>query len=308
MDVGEKPYPDAVKFSRHLKHLAVIAASAVLYGACGGSGDSAKFTLNNVGRIPGVNVSADAISVEGVTATLSSFEGAVLGTKAAGNRLIVIGDSILAGTASRYGGAMCSALVPMGWRVEVNAEVGRPVAFGRSVLRARLSAGWDAAVVFLGTNYGGNAEKYKNDLSAIVTSLAPRPVLLLTATLFKETMQDVNRVIREVATENDNVSVLDWGTASMQPGLLNSDFIHPTNAGRAVLVQSVAQAVGTAPTSPGACLPTKYSDDSLGADLMTTTTVSDQVVVSPSAPNEDDSTVVTSTTSTPPQTTTTVQQ
>ena len=296
---------------RNLTTLMLIISASGVFGACGGSGDSAQFVLNNVGRIPGVNVSAASISVEGMTANLSALDGAVLGTRASGNRLIVIGDSILAGTASRYGSAMCNALVPLGCKVEVDAEVGRPVGFGRTVLRARLSAGWDAAVVFLGTNYGGNAEKYKNDLSAIVTSLAPRPVLLLTATLFKETMQDVNRAIKEVAIENENVSLLDWSTASMQPGLLNSDFIHPTTAGRTVLVQSIAQAVGTAPTSPGACLPTKYTDDSLGADLMTTSTLGEtaQEITGPSSSLVPMSTTSTtsSTSSLPEQSSTTVR-
>ena len=158
-------------YSRTFKRIASVVLCAALVSACGSGGGSAKFTLNNVGRIPGVNVSTASISVEGVTASLSSFEGAVLGSKAAGNRLIVIGDSILAGTASRYGSAMCNALVPLGWRVEVDAEVGRPVGFGRTVLRARLKAGWDAAVVFLGTNYGGNAEKYKTTVSEFLHPL-----------------------------------------------------------------------------------------------------------------------------------------
>jgi hypothetical protein len=75
-------------------------------------------------------------------------------------------------------------------------------------------------------------------------------------------MQQVNETIRTVASKFSNVSVLDWGTTSIQPGLLNRDRVHPTDAGRQVLVASIAAAVGTAPETPGACLPSKYTDDS----------------------------------------------
>jgi hypothetical protein len=204
--------------------------------------------------------------VNGVRASLANLDGPVLGTVASGNRLLILGDSILAGTASRYGGAMCAGLVPLGWRVAVEAEAGQMVGFGRTVLRDRIYEGWDAAVVFLGTNYGGSAELYEKDLTAIVKSLAPRPTLLLTASLFRPTMQQVNQVIRIVASKNPNVSVLDWSTTSVQTGVLNRDKIHPTDAGRQVLVSSIASALGEAPTGPGACLPSKYTDDSLVTD------------------------------------------
>lgn len=232
----------------------------------GSASGSAVLNLSNVGRIPGINSAGGSLVVNGVRATLASTEGPALGTLATGNRLLVLGDSILAGTASRYGGAMCTALEPLGWKVAVEAEAGQMVGFGRTVLRDRIYEGWDAAVVFLGTNYGGNAKTYEADLTAIVTSLAPRPTLLLTATLFRPTMQQVNDVIRVVASKNSNVTVLDWGTASMQPGLLNRDKVHPTDAGRQVLVASIASSMGNAPTSPGACMPSKYTDDSLVLD------------------------------------------
>jgi lysophospholipase L1-like esterase len=214
------------------------------------------------------------VVVNGVRASLANLDGPVLGTVASGNRLLVIGDSILAGTADRYGGAMCAGLVPLGWRVAVEAEAGQLVGFGRTVLRDRIYEGWDAAVVFLGTNYGGSAALYEKDLTAIVTSLAPRPTLLLTASLFRPTMQQVNQVIRIVASKNPNVSVLDWSTTSVQTGVLNRDKIHPTDAGRQVLVSSIASALGDAPTSPGACLPSKYTDDSLvTGDVMPSSTI-----------------------------------
>jgi hypothetical protein len=253
--------------------------------------------------------------VNGVRASLANLDGPVLGTVASGNRLLILGDSILAGTASRYGGAMCAGLVPLGWRVAVEAEAGQMVGFGRTVLRDRIYEGWDAAVVFLGTNYGGSAELYEKDLTAIVKSLAPRPTLLLTASLFRPTMQQVNQVIRIVASKNPNVSVLDWSTTSVQTGVLNRDKIHPTDAGRQVLVSSIASALGEAPTGPGACLPSKYTDDSLVTDdVMPTSTIEgdSDVVETPATtvPGETVTTVAPAVTSTVPavaSTTTTVR-
>ena len=264
----------------------LLSACSVTGGATG------QAILQSVGRIPGINTSGGELLIDGQRATLSALEGSTVGANAAGNRLLIIGDSILSGTASRYGGAMCSALVPLGWRVAVEAEAGQMVVFGRTVLRDRIYEGWDAAVVFLGTNFGGNQEKYERDLTAIVESLAPRPTLLLTATLNRPTMQLVNETIRTVASKYSNVSVLDWGTTSIQPGLLNRDRVHPTDAGRKVLVASIASAMGTAPETPGACLPSKYTDDSL---------VTSGVLPSTTAPGE---TIPLNTTTVPGATTT----
>jgi len=251
----------------------LIALSGIVSSCLGVGSDTKRLTLTNVGRIPGINATSGAVIVDGVRASLANLDGPVLGTVASGNRLIVLGDSILAGTANRYGGAMCAGLVPLGWRVAVEAEAGQMVGFGRTVLRDRIYEGWDAAVVFLGTNFGGSASLYEKDLTAIVESLAPRPTLLLTASLFRPTMQQVNQVIRIVASKHPNVSVLDWSTTSVQTGVLNRDKIHPTDAGRQVLVSSIASALGDAPTGPGACLPSKFTDDSLVTGVMPSSTI-----------------------------------
>ena len=237
--------------------------------------------LNNVGRIPGINSAGGAVVVNGVRASYANYEGSTLGSRADGNKLLILGDSILAATASRYGGSMCSALVPLGWSVAVEAEAGQMVGFGRTVLKDRIYEGWNAAVVFLGTNYGGSATNYSRDLTAIVDALAPRPTLLLTASLFKPVMQDVNTVIRTVASKYPNVAVLDWGTASAQPGLMNRDNVHPNDTGRQVLVGSIAAALGNAPVGTGGCLPSKYTDDSLvtGDDTMPSSTLVGQSTV-----------------------------
>lgn len=236
----------------------------LLVGATGCSSeseDSLTAFLDGIGRLPGdPNTAADG---EGGQPALPAFDGRVLGSDAKGNRLLVIGDSIFASTAARYGNDMCRALVPLGWRVAVEAEANRQIRFGREVLTERLSEGWDAAVIFLGTNFNGNFPDYESDLDRIVSSLAPRPTLLLTTSLFRPVQQQINDVIRRVAGKYDNVRVLDWTTISANEGVLSPDRVHPSVDGRALLALAISQASGVAPTSPGACLEAVFKDDQL---------------------------------------------
>ena len=57
-----------------------------------------------------------------------------------GNRVLVIGDSILAGDRRALRRPACATLVPMGWAVEVDAETGQPIEFGLEVLDAAPAA------------------------------------------------------------------------------------------------------------------------------------------------------------------------
>ena len=241
--------------------------------SCGGKSAQGDSVLDGVGRIPGAGATAGAGTIDIGELELPARDGATLGEKAIGNRVIVIGDSILAGTAARYGNEMCRALSALGWRSVVEAEAGRPASFGREVLRERIYEGWDAAVVLLGTNPSRNIDSYRTDMTRIVESLAPRPTLLLTTTLFRESQKAVNDVIRDIAASHDTVTLLDWGTASLQTGVLNADRVHPTTAGRTFLVKAVASALGRAPSGTGGCISAKFEDDSMGRDVMPSTTV-----------------------------------
>ena len=255
--------------------MTAVMAAALVLSACGSGRGAADGVLQGVGRIPGSGSAGSGTAVDIGSLRLPSRDGATLGEKAVGNRVIIIGDSILAGTAARYGNEMCRELSALGWRSVVEAEAGRPASFGRDVLRERIYEGWDAAVVFLGSNQSPNIDRYRTDMTRIVESLAPRPTLLLTTTLFRDSQKAVNDVIREVAAAHGNVSLLDWGTASVQDGVLNADRVHPTAAGRTFLVKSVAAALGPAPSGTGGCIAAKFEDDSMGRDVMPSTTVAD---------------------------------
>ena len=183
-----------------------------------------------------------------------------------GNRVIAIGDSLMASTARRYGGELCRTLVPDGWDVEVDAETGRFIDFGERVLNRRLDDGFDVAVIMLGNNYGANPGVFHDGLEQIVDELAPRPTVIYTVTLFRPDRAEVNDIIYDIAMEHDNVRVIDWqGETAKDPGLVGGDGLHLSDRGRARFAELLADELGRAPGSSGhqgECLSSSFTDDS----------------------------------------------
>ncbi|HEX4980537.1 MAG TPA: hypothetical protein VFV63_02520 [Ilumatobacteraceae bacterium] len=254
---------------------------ALVLGACGGEELAARpapvGTVGGVGvlpevlsRSPALGVTTTSSTVPRPTVTVDRTELPPIGERVEGNRLIMIGDSILASTSRRYTGEMCLGLVPLHWAVEVDAEKSRFIDFGTRVLNARLDpeAGvdWDVAAVFLGTNYGGDIDVYTRELDRILTRLAPRPTLLYTVTEFRPNRADVNAAIRSMLTYYPNVQLIDWAKLTADdPGLLGSDGYHLSPAGISRLVLETAAALGAAPTGGGGdCLSSRFTDDSAG--------------------------------------------
>jgi len=260
----------------------ILSAVCALLVACSAAAsapnDSLDATVSGVGVLPGSNpdsqvVETDTPTVPEVASTTTVAPQPQIGTLVSGNKLLMIGDSITASAAKRYGGEWCNTLVPLGWQVEVDAEPSRFVDFGNDVLDKRLSAKWDAAYVFLGSNYLGDQEAYRKQLEKIVQRLSPIPVVLLTVTLFDDTRQQVNDAITLVSAEFPNVHVLDWGSiaAADASTILRGDGLHLTDQGRAVLASTVAGVMGKAPTEPGKCLSTSFHNDA-GASVNGTDT------------------------------------
>jgi hypothetical protein len=185
-----------------------------------------------------------------------------------GNRVLVIGDSILASISERYGDQLCGQLVPRGWEVEVNAEVGRHVEFGREVLERRPPDEWDAAVVMLGNNYRGDPEAFAGELGAMLDELEPLPVVLLNVTRFEPEQDEVNWIVGAEADRRDDVVLLDWTARTAEDArgseeLLAGDGLHLSTKGQDALAQMIGRVMGRAPSgSQGACLrPPSDRDD-----------------------------------------------
>ena len=267
------------------RSLAVLAALAVVAAGCGTPGDDSGDTLPpatpvptvaGVGLVPVVpSAVREPIVVVRPPVNADGTEAQLIGEIVDGNRILMIGDSILASTSSRYGDHMCEAVVPLGWQVAVEAEPSRFIDFGNRVLDKLLvddatpEEDWNAAVVFLGSNYGSDEVKYEAELVRILDRLAPRPTLLLTVTEYRPDYVEVNEVVNRLGAERDNVTVLDWKTISETPGVLSNDRLHPTDAGRRVLAESVAAALGPV-DGVGECLRSTFRDDSrVGGDTTT---------------------------------------
>ncbi len=246
--------------------------------ACGSAGDESNDTIppvtpvptiGGVGVVPAVpSAVREPVVVVPLPVDVDGETSQLIGATVESNRVLMIGDSILASTSSRYGNQMCEAVEPLGWQVAVEAEPSRFVDFGNTVLRRALpddvapDADWDAAVVFLGSNYRGDAFAYEAELVEILDRLEPRPVLLVTVTEYRPNYVEVNVVIDRLGAERDHVTVLDWKTISETPGVLSSDRLHPTDAGRRVLADAVAAALGPVPDGVGDCLRSTFRNDS----------------------------------------------
>lgn len=199
-----------------------------------------------------------------------------------GTRVLMIGDSVMASTSSRYGGEMCDTLTTDGWQVEVDAETGRFIDFGDQVLDQRLDADFDVAVIMLGNNYGANPEVYEEYLHELVDRLEPRPTLLATVTVFQPNRAEVNDIIYDIAQDYDNVRVLDWAGATADDSQLTAgDGLHLSDLGRARFADMVAEELGDAPgRDDGDCLSSSFTDDSAGST--NTGPVEGQVTMPPS--------------------------
>jgi hypothetical protein len=228
-------------------------------------GDSAEDSTDATADTEGDDSSTSTTLPRGTTTTTVAEDDRTVGQRVMGNRVLMIGDSILASTAHRYGDNMCKALVPLGWRVDIEAEVSREITFGNKVLARKMSAGWDAALILLGNNYGGDPDFFLKELVKMIQTLSPRPIVLLTVTEFESKQTEVNDVIRGVGEAFDNVIVVDWASASLTPGSLGEDGLHLTDAGREVLAQTVAPYFGQSPVMPGECLGSTFHDDSAGS-------------------------------------------
>ena len=250
------------------KRLPIFLATAFLavgVSACSlVSNDGSEGELDGVGRIPG----NDFVGVATLPPNLASdvkfpkLEGAVLGSVAQGNNLLMIGDSIMASISKRYGNEACGLMVPQGWNVALEAEAGQFAEFAGKVLDRRWSESWDAVVIGLGSNYDGNKERYRTAMEKAIARVSPLPILLVNTTEFRSKQAEVNAIIEELVAANENITLLDWRTISTNRSLRSNDGIHPSPDGRVVLATAIARAVGVAPTAPGDCMKVYFQDDS----------------------------------------------
>jgi len=213
------------------------------------------------------------------TSTVPVDPGAQIGTLVDGNRVLMIGDSILASASKRYGNEVCTLMTPLGWQVEIEAEVSRFVGFGLDVADQVLDDTWDAGLIFLGTNYNRDAKRYFASMNRLINEFGDRPVAIVTVGERNDDMVEVNSILRALDGTYSNVSIVDWAAATAaDPSLLVDDEIHPSGDGRLSLAMLIAARFGSAPAGSGRarCLDQVFTDDTAGIpgfpDTSSTTT------------------------------------
>jgi len=301
---------------------ALCAVGLVACSAVGSDGNSAAPTsvavvsTVGVGPLPPV-LSTVALPISTTTSveptTTSSTATAAplvqLGELVTGNRVLMIGDSILASVSKRYGNEVCRTMTPLGWRVEVEAEVSRFIDFGIIVADKMLEQDWDAVVIFLGTNYNRDANQYFKLMNRLINRFGERPVVVVTVSERNADMVEVNKILRALDETYPNVTIVDWAAATAaDPGLLADDLVHPSEIGRLSLAMLLTQRFGTAPpgSGKGRCLDQVFVDDTGGIPGFptTTTTVTSTIATTSTVPRSSTTLTNTTTTSTVPRSTT----
>jgi len=251
----------------------VLALSAFSIAACTAqqqaSGESGE--LDGIGRLPGYDFWAPVTLPDGVELELPMPDGGPVGGRVDGNRVLLVGDSIMASTAKRYSNEMCEALKPLGWQVAVEAEPGRFADFGVDVLEGRIGAVWDVVFIYLGSNFDGDEAKLRKNFDKMFDITRGVETVVFTTGEFRDAQKRVNKIIKASAAEHDHVHVLDWARIAMSKGVTIKDKIHLSDTGRAVLAQTVARALDYAPYREASCLDPRFRDDS-GIRAATSTT------------------------------------
>jgi dienelactone hydrolase len=148
----------------------------------------------------------------------------------------------------------------LGVPVTNDGRVGRPSSEAVGVLRGLL--GSQRVVVFdAGVNDDpGQPSRLASDLASVRSIVGGR--CLVVATLSRPpfrgvTVDGLNRAVRQFAAGASNVRLVDWRSAALaNPGLMNSDGVHPTPSGYALRGRLFAHAIescatGAPPVGPG---------------------------------------------------------
>jgi hypothetical protein len=202
-----------------------------------------------------------------------------------GNRILMIGDSILASTSPRFGGPMCAIVESYGWAVQIEAEEARHIEFAEQVLdelipepktgddladeptRGRTAdSPFDVVMLMLGNNYRGDIEDFATEYEAVLRRLSPLPVVVYTVTEDEAVKAELNDVIRTLVEEFDNVIMVDWAEKSAEEPdeLLANDNLHLSNVGRDRLSLFTVAALGKTTVGEPDCLDPVFTAGSAG--------------------------------------------
>ncbi len=206
-----------------------------------------------------------------VTTVAARPQPGAIGSVLLGDRLLMIGDSLLASAAPRNDPYLCDALTLFGWEAEIDAEPDHDLDFVDEVLDDRLNRDdeqpWDVVALVLGNELpfpdGDAYDAYATWLDDIIDRLAPRLVLLYTVSEAEVDGVDrarLNDIIRDRPRSHPNVVIVDWAELGGDPGeVLDDTSAALTSDGRKRFALQTAQLLRARSQDPdGECLPTDY--------------------------------------------------
>jgi hypothetical protein len=119
---------------------------------------------------------------------------------------------------------------------------------------------------------------YEEKLREMFDVLSQNPFVVLTTAEFRPKQLQINEIIKRVAAEYGNITVLDWAAVARNNGLIGNDGVHLTPDGRAVLATAIARSLEFArDRNNGQCLPSIFQNDSAVLDAMPTTVPTETV-------------------------------
>lgn len=258
--------------------IGMIGVVALVAAACG-DGDDAVSTLPDVpdtvalGGIPEAPTPISSTVVPDTVpppTTLPEVEPieAPVGEVAAGDRLLLIGDSAMLTLTPRADGIACEVLTGLGWQVGIEAELGRYIGFAADVvdeLVIDVADDWQVIGLMFGHHLDTTPDEFGVALDAVLDDIGSVPVLLYTRSEVDEASAELNDVIRQRATDRPTVLLVDWGQAvadEQELELVGDDGL-PTAAGMERITILTAAALGESPTGGGGlCFEPTFSDDS----------------------------------------------
>ncbi len=164
-------------------------------------------------------------------------------------RVVVIGDSIILGAESALVGAFQGA----GWQIAFDAQVSRSTVAALDAIEAHRGELTDSLVLSFGANDAGNPATFRSRVERVLAATASVPnVYWLTIREVRDYYPAANQVLRDVAANHPNVTVVDWhGATAGTSGLTSGDGLHLTGAGAARMADVIVGAVvnGVAPVA-----------------------------------------------------------
>ena len=162
-------------------------------------------------------------------------------------RVVVIGDSIILGAESALVGAFQGA----GWQIAFDAQVSRSTVAALDAIEAHRGELTDSLVLSFGANDAGNPATFRSRVERVLAATASVPnVYWLTIREVRDYYPAANQVLRDVAANHPNVTVVDWhGATAGTTGMTSGDGLHLTGAGAARMAEVIVGAVvnGVAP-------------------------------------------------------------